>query len=153
MFLQHDALNGNHVPNATSIFSPSTPAVSTKRNVMSPIRPIHSRLSRVVPATGVTIAPPGRFDGFRYPIRAYDEIIGYMFSIYTQKLMTKLCTKAFLTCERLFFFLSLPSLYDLLDSLHISRLNSVLLPASEVMGGHPRLRIHHIQHISMIVAK
>mmetsp|Transcript_13264 Transcript_13264/g.17357 ORF Transcript_13264/g.17357 Transcript_13264/m.17357 type:complete len:211 (+) Transcript_13264:1130-1762(+) len=38
--------------------SPSTPAVSTIRNNTGPIRPILSRLSLVVPANPLTIAPP-----------------------------------------------------------------------------------------------
>jgi len=63
--------------------------------------PMHSLLSRVVPATGETIAPPDLFDGLRYPILPTDRP----------------------------FFLSLPSRYARLDSLHIRRLNSVDLPA------------------------
>mmetsp|Transcript_25172 Transcript_25172/g.37415 ORF Transcript_25172/g.37415 Transcript_25172/m.37415 type:complete len:84 (-) Transcript_25172:223-474(-) len=68
---------------------------------------MHSRLSRVVPATGVTIAPPDRLEGLRYPIRALERV----------------------------FFLSLPSLYARFDSLHMSLLNKVDLPA---FGG-PRI--------------
>mmetsp|Transcript_7391 Transcript_7391/g.18331 ORF Transcript_7391/g.18331 Transcript_7391/m.18331 type:complete len:203 (-) Transcript_7391:180-788(-) len=97
-------------PNAASILSPSTPAVSISRKYVPPIRPTHSRRSRVVPATGVTMAPPARRDGARYPIRPRERCL-----------------------EPRFF--SDPSLYARLDSLHIRRLKRVDFPA---LGG-PRM--------------
>ena len=62
-----------------NIFSIHVCSISIKRKNVPPMRSVHSPLSWVVPATGVTVAPPDRLDGLRYPILVFDQ--GFFFSL------------------------------------------------------------------------